>query len=232
MSDSVLERFEQPSESVNTTSLNDLEPCTRLPTSAELGALLSLPLLDETGQIALFGDILNTSDKPDGTTVIVLFIRHFWCPLDQDYVQEVRDLLQRLSNGKEELPEVIIVSNGSSTLISKYQEIFDLPGEKGSELKVRMYTDPTCQTYSVLGCIDTGEAFRSHSYIKHTSVIGGIATVILRAINHKMPLWEKGGAIKQLGGEFVCGLKVDCMYAHRMQNTHDHTSFGDVLKIA
>ncbi|KAE9405156.1 hypothetical protein BT96DRAFT_359265 [Gymnopus androsaceus JB14] len=62
-----------------------------------------------------------------------------------------------------------------------------------------------------------------------------------------MPVWEKGGAIRQLGGEVIfrvmqdrgpddptrgCNLKVSCTYAHRMQNTQDHIPFGEVLKIA
>ncbi|KAH7877268.1 uncharacterized protein C8R40DRAFT_68799 [Lentinula edodes] len=351
-----------------------------LPTTSELRTLLALPLLDEHGQEVMFGDILNdpaavNSDK----AVIVLFIRHFWCPLDQDYVQEVGDILRRLSKdkdgwqlatsdgelrigeegnkaGKKAIPEVIIISNGSHALIAKYKEIFDLEAEKGSNLKVKMYTDPTCRTYGILGMENVGEAcigvvstpstlkhsstissppdsltsrrgrggitpykydaevplaridYRtpprkniqassppsasanidsrscpdspspsamlsvletsepasarsvsplsinsthvstSRSYVKHTSVIGGIATVVLRAIKVGMPVWEKGGAIKQLGGELVFRvmkeqsydqetgrdpeMQVACVFAHRMRNTQDHTPFGDVLKIA
>ncbi|KAJ4494766.1 hypothetical protein C8J55DRAFT_104846 [Lentinula edodes] len=358
-----------------------------LPTPSELQTLLALPLLDEHGQEAKFGDILNdpaavNNDK----AVIVLFIRHFWCPLDQDYVQEVGDILRRLSKdkdgwqlatsngelrigdeegneaGKKAIPEVIIISNGSPALIAKYKEIFDLEGEKGSNLKVKMYTDPTCRTYGVLGMENVGEAcisvvsttstpippalkhsstissppdsltsrrgrggitpyrydtevplaridYRkapptenikgspppsasanidsrscpdppspsamlsaletsepalarsvsplsinsthasaSRSYVKHTSVIGGIATVVVRAIRVGMPVWEKGGAIKQLGGELVFRvmkerlydqetgrdpeMQVACVFAHRMRDTQDHTPFGDVLKIA
>ncbi|KAJ3861724.1 hypothetical protein EV359DRAFT_46610, partial [Lentinula novae-zelandiae] len=210
-----------------------------LPSTSELQALLALPLLDEHGQEAIFGDILNdpaavNSDK----AVIVLFIRHFWCPLDQDYVQEVGDILRNKA-GKKAIPEVIIISNGSPALIAKYKEIFDLEAEKGSNLKVKMYTDPTCRTYGVLGLENVGEATHvstSRSYVKHTSVIGGIATVVLRAIKVGMPVWEKGGAIKQLGGEFVTGrnpeMQVACVFAHRMRDTQDHTPFGDVLKIA
>ncbi|KAJ3881074.1 hypothetical protein F5051DRAFT_322612, partial [Lentinula edodes] len=214
-----------------------------LPTSSELQTLLALPLLDEHGQEAKFGDILNdpaavNSDR----AVIVLFIRHFWCPLDQDYVQEVGDIL-RNEAGKKAIPEVIIVSNGSPALIATYKEIFDLEGEKGSNLKVKMYTDPTCRAYgpalarsvSPLS-INSTHASASRSYVKHTSVIGGIATVVLRAIRVGMPVWEKGGAIKQLGGELVTGrdpeMQVACVFAHRMRDTQDHTPFGDVLKIA
>ncbi|KAJ4477322.1 hypothetical protein J3R30DRAFT_3290854, partial [Lentinula aciculospora] len=213
---------------------------TRLPTTSELGTLLALPLLDENGRKVAFGDVLNTSEEHSGKTVIVLFIRHFWCPLDQDYVQEVGDILRRLSEEKggwQLATKVVIISNGSPALIAKYKEIFDLEGKKGSNLKIKMYTDPTCQTYSLLGMENVGEASThgsvSRSYVKHTSAIGGMAAVVLRAIKVGMPVWERGGAIKQLGGELVDSeMHVACMFAHRMRDTQDHTPFGDVLKIA
>ncbi|KAJ3995771.1 hypothetical protein F5050DRAFT_1572894, partial [Lentinula boryana] len=210
----------------------------QVPTVSELETLLTLPLLDEHGQKIDFGDILNAPAKDSGKTVIVLFIRHFWCPLDQDYVQEVVDILRRLSedDGKKAIPEVVIISNGSPALIAKYKEIFDLAGKKGSNLKVKLYTDPTCRTYRILGMENVGEACitSTHespykSYVKHTSTIGGIASVVLRAIKVGMPIWEKGGAIKQLGGELDTGMQVACAFAHRMSDTQDHTPFGDVL---
>ncbi|KAJ3797680.1 hypothetical protein GGU11DRAFT_683178, partial [Lentinula aff. detonsa] len=207
----------------------------QVPTASELETLLTLPLLDEHGQKIEFGDILNAPAKDSDKTVIVLFIRHFWCPLDQDYVQEVVDILRRLSeddDGWQLATKVVIISNGSSALIAKYKEIFDLAGKKGSNLKVKLYTDPTCRTYRILGMENVGEACISSpykSYVKHTSTIGGIASVVLRAIKVGMPVWEKGGAIKQLGGELDTGIQVACAFAHRMSDTQDHTPFGDVL---
>ncbi|KIK62923.1 hypothetical protein GYMLUDRAFT_470850 [Collybiopsis luxurians FD-317 M1] len=381
-SDSGISTFDR--ESIRCASpigtLGDCEPTSSiqlLPSASELDILLSLPLLDESGQKIAFGDVLNIPGVESGKTVIVLFLRHFWCPFDQDYVQEVGDLLRRLAEdrgkwqlstevgklrigkgkGQKELPDVVIVSNGSSSLISKYKEIFDLGGDK---LRIRMYTDPACDTYGVLGmgnlgeaCVNDGSTSRPsspfppslkqsstpsppgspssrrgvssskyeagiplvrtdhrtpprpdtkghrksnslgpnsasllpsagatsmlrprsrspspanrssmestplsrsvspapstsgteghRSYIKHASVIGGIASVVKRAIKVGMPVWEKSGAIRQLGGELVfrvvkdsksLDLQVECAYAHRMQNAQDHTPFGEVLKIS
>ncbi|KAF5391516.1 hypothetical protein D9757_002455 [Collybiopsis confluens] len=351
-------RSASPFEDVITSSI-------RLPSTSELEALVCLPLFDENGQKIAFGDALSIPGVENGKTVIVIFLRHFWCPLDQDYVQEMGDLLRHLSEdvggwnlateagelrigkGKDQkkLPDVVMISNGSPALISKYKQIFDLDGEK---LNVWMYTDPTCAVYGVLGMEDMKEACvsensisppsrtqspvpsnvtdssrlgesgpslqyeagvplvridhrtppkqnpnRAHrkakslalsasllpssrsrspspanrlpteaapmsrsispasssgtrdqrTYVKHASVIGGIASVVMRAVKVGLPVWEKGGAIRQLGGEVVFrvakddktsnpALQVECLYAHRMQNTRDHTSFSDVLKIA
>lgn len=41
-------------------------------------------------------------------------------------------------------------------------------------------------------------------YVKH-GLMGGIAMVVVRALKVCMPIWEKGGDIDQLGGEFVFG---------------------------
>jgi hypothetical protein len=35
--------------------------------------------------------------------------------------------------------------------------------------------------------------------------MGGLAMVVMRAFKVGMPVWEKGGDINQLGGEFVFG---------------------------
>lgn len=41
-------------------------------------------------------------------------------------------------------------------------------------------------------------------YVKH-GIIGGIAMVVRNALRVGMPVWEKGGDVAQLGGEFVLG---------------------------
>lgn len=41
-------------------------------------------------------------------------------------------------------------------------------------------------------------------YVRH-GPMGGIAMVFKNALRVGMPVWEKGGDITQLGGEFVLG---------------------------
>ncbi|KAJ3714130.1 hypothetical protein C8R42DRAFT_726627 [Lentinula raphanica] len=371
VSDSLVDAPMHTASQIHLGQARDTSANLELPTTAELETLLIASLLDENGQKIAFGDILSAAATTSEKTVIVLFLRHFWCPLDQDYVQELVDILRRLvggggewklattegdlrlgsEEGKKAIPQVILVSNGSPALITKYKEIFDIAGKNGPRLKISMFTDPSCRTYRMLGmensgeaCVDinptqippstrfpstprgssnsptsrtdrNGSSFSQHdagtplprtdhrtpprghrkshslaqstiplletnadagtyslssdayepnvtrptsphspsstpgspsrSYIKHASAVGGIATVVMRAIKVGMPVWEKGGVIKQLGGELVFRVKkersldatnsnvnVACMYAHRMSHSQDHTPFEDVLKMA
>ena len=116
--------------------------------------------------------------------------------------------------------KLVIISNGSHAMISKYKQIFRMPFE--------MYTDPTLAVYDTLGmargrdgdypaCLpapkappqepagtDKPKKVRNGGYVKH-GTMGGIVMVLVRAIKVGMPLWEKGGDVAQLGGEFVFG---------------------------
>ncbi|KAL0954920.1 hypothetical protein HGRIS_003852 [Hohenbuehelia grisea] len=80
------------------------------------------------------------------------------------------------------------------------------------------------------GAGDARKARRS-GYVRH-SLVGGIATVVYRALKVGMPILENGGDAAQLGGEFVFGPGNVCTYAHRMQNTRDHAPVTEVLMAA
>jgi hypothetical protein len=71
-----------------------------------------------------------------------------------------------------------------------------------------VYTDPTHLLFKTLGMIcrtlDPGPESTKGAYVKH-GIISGIAMVVANAIKTKMPVWEQGGDIEQLGGEFVLG---------------------------
>ncbi len=51
---------------------------------------------------------------------------------------------------------------------------------------------------------DSRRAEERGDYVRH-GVITGYVRVIARAIKHGMPIWERGGDVAQLGGEFVLG---------------------------
>ncbi|KAJ2924628.1 hypothetical protein H1R20_g12463, partial [Candolleomyces eurysporus] len=69
------------------------------------------------------------------------------------------------------------------------------------------------------------------SYVKH-GLMGGIGMVVMRALKAGMPIWENGGDIAQLGGEFVLGPGMTCVFAHRMQHPKGHAPVLEVLKAA
>ena len=120
---------------------------------------------------------------------------------------------------------LVVISSGAHGMIAKYRQIFGLP--------FKVYTDPTLALYRALGMSRHGDikhhTHHTHNrhgtseggsndvtseknsdirkdggYVKH-SLMSGIAMVVMRALKVCMPLWEKGGDINQLGGEFILG---------------------------
>lgn len=81
-----------------------------------------------------------------------------------------------------------------------YRRIFRTPFD--------LYVDPTLQVYHALGMtlrtMDGGPESERGQYIKH-GLVGGITMVVGNAVKVGMPVWEDGGDIAQLGGEFVLG---------------------------
>ena len=230
------------------------------PTPAQLVHAASLPLYAENGSKISFGALFAKQKT------VVVFIRHFWCPLCQDYMTVVSDLVrpemlvghddaeddevvwkaegrgasskdkeraERKRKAADDRIGFVVISNGSHGMIPKYRQMFNLPFD--------MYTDPSLALYKALGMARDGDAQREHDakyhqhrseakekgkererhfrkradsssnqsgtergYVRH-GLMGGIAMVVLRAIKVGMPVWEKGGDIGQLGGEFVLG---------------------------
>ncbi|KAF7321729.1 Peptidase A1 domain-containing protein [Mycena kentingensis (nom. inval.)] len=186
----------------------------RLPTLLDLEQVAALAVISETGVRVPFGALFRDQKT------IVCFIRHFWCPLCQDYM---------FSISRNVSPEVlaahgvdlVIVSNGSHEMIRAYRKIFKTP--------FAVYTDPTHRVYNALGMtLQTLEKGHKGSYVKH-GTLSGIGMVVKNAAKVGMPVWRNGGEISQLGGEFVLGPGLRCDWAHRMRYTRDHVSILDVI---
>ena len=71
-----------------------------------------------------------------------------------------------------------------------------------------LYTDPGNRVYHALGMTrrstDPGPEHERGAYVRH-GTLGGIAMVVRNALRVGMPVWERGGDQRQLGGEFVLG---------------------------
>ncbi|KAK0205037.1 hypothetical protein DFS33DRAFT_1382934 [Desarmillaria ectypa] len=191
-----------------------------LPTPTQLARAAEKPLVASSGLRVPFGTVFARK------RVIVIFIRHFWCPLCQDYMHSLASLAPRNA-------DIIIISNGSHALIDKYRQIFGL--------RFQMYVDPELEVYRALGMGTIGNSSslsksrarreKVNSYVKR-GALGGIAMVVFRALKVGMPMWEKGGESAQLGGEFVLGPGMTCTWAHRMQTREGHVPVADVLEAA
>jgi AhpC/TSA antioxidant enzyme len=216
-----------------------------LPSLLQLNYAACLPITGENGERITFGSLFKSQ------RTIVIFIRHFWCPLCQDYMSSVNSFIRPemvcstcdSESGDYHHPSheetirgtdhnnagtrirFVVISNGAPGMIVKYRQIFGL--------SFKMYTDPSLAVYQALGMGRDGgikhhnQQIHKHSslsvsnssgvmseensdinkpggYVKH-SLMGGIAMVVVRALKVGMPVWEKGGDIGQLGGEFVFG---------------------------
>ncbi|KAI8980037.1 hypothetical protein BD414DRAFT_550640 [Trametes punicea] len=207
-------------------------------TRDQVARAASLYVIAQNGIRVQFGELFKERKT------IAIFIRHFWCPMGQDYMYSISrnvdyEALKRAGF------DFVIIGNGSPGMIKSYRHIFRSP--------IPMYTDPTLRLYAALGMTlrtnNPGPDSEKGEYIRH-GVIGGIAMVVRNALRVCMPVWEKGGDGAQLGGEFVLGpgqvtgicivvsyadlspVSLNCSFAHRMTTTRSHAHILDVLMAA
>ncbi|KAG8954133.1 hypothetical protein FRC04_000353 [Tulasnella sp. 424] len=178
-----------------------------------------IPIWDKDGHKVTFGKLFE-----DQVTIVV-FIRHFWCPMCQDYMKSIAKDLEpgRLAQARVKL---IVIGCGDPGMIRSYNDkIVKSPFE--------MYTDPKLLLFTALGMTlkttDGGSEEHKGNYVKHGTLRGTLA-VIGRALFSMSPgvMVKKGGDVKQLGGEFVLGPGLRCRFAHRMTTTRNHAPIRDV----
>ncbi|KAF7315440.1 Peptidase A1 domain-containing protein [Mycena indigotica] len=195
----------------------DLFSQTRLPTERELAEVAELTVISETGVGIPFGSLWRNQ------RTIVCFIRHFWCPLCQDYMFSIsRNVPPEILRSAG--VELVIISNGSFEMIKAYRQIF--------KTAYHVFTDPTHQVYNALGMtLQTLEKGPKSSYVRH-GTLSGIGMVVANAVKVGMPVWKAGGEISQLGGEFILGPGLTCSWAHRMKYTRNHAPILKVIEAA
>ncbi|GAB1521634.1 hypothetical protein RhiTH_004731 [Rhizoctonia solani] len=189
-----------------------------LPDEDQLRLASEMYVYDENSRPVRFGDIFM------GQKTAICFIRHFWCPLCQDYMSSIVHLTEP-SLVKKAGVKLVIIGNGSPSMLKSYKtDIFKCPYE--------MYTDPDRALYNALGMTlrtnDGGSDEEKGSYVKHGTFTGTML-VLKRAM--KMPL-ANAGDIKQLGGEFILGPGLNCSFASRMHTTRSHIPIRNLLQAA
>ncbi|KAK7033453.1 hypothetical protein R3P38DRAFT_2700885 [Favolaschia claudopus] len=185
---------------------------------------------------------------------IVVFLRHFWCPLCQDYVTA-------LAKGVHDALHLLIVAPGPHTLAARYLASFgfDSTLDKGVA-SVRLFVDP-CPAEGVYAALGMGwmtateEFHHEHGHDDHVDdphaapetyvthgTVSGIGAVALRTLRAGLvpAVWERGGDVRLLGGEFVFETSsvpeltssLRCIYAHRMQTPRGHASVARIFSAA
>ncbi|KAJ4468654.1 hypothetical protein C8J55DRAFT_403192, partial [Lentinula edodes] len=162
---------------------------------------------------------------------IVCFIRHFLCPMCQDYMYSIGRNIDSKALERAGL-RLVIVGNGGWQMIKSYRRIFKLP--------YAVYTDPSATLYTALGMtlrtLDPGPKMpstRPDTYVRHKSLLSGVSLVLRNAVKARMPIWRYMGDKALLGGEFVFdkvpGKDISCVWAHRMRYTTAHEEIKSVV---
>ncbi|WVQ99210.1 hypothetical protein IAU59_006342 [Kwoniella sp. CBS 9459] len=186
----------------------------RAPTPKMLFEASLLEVVDEHGQRRMFGDLVRNR------RTIVIFIRHWFCPLCAQYMNAI--LAEVSPDALEEAGvDLVIIGNGSDKMLNGYRN-------KAFRCPFKMYTDPTLALYRALGLTrqtgDSGLDEDKGDYLVQSAMESTIQTV-KRAT--KMPL-RNPGHFTQLGGEFIFDGTLNVMYTHRMTNTRSHAPIRDI----
>jgi hypothetical protein len=137
--------------------------------------------------------------------------------------------LSDVDSEKVEQVQLVVISNGAHAFLPKYRQLFDMPFSMYTDPSLALYlalgmgrdggrkvpsVAPSSARRSIHGHgrrteetivkNDEKEVVLDGGYVQH-GLVGGIAMVVRRALKAAMPVWEKGGDIAQLGGEFVFG---------------------------
>ncbi|KAL4886001.1 AhpC/TSA antioxidant enzyme-domain-containing protein [Aspergillus karnatakaensis] len=194
-----------------------------IPDASDLRDAYNLELRSADGKPVRLGELIL--DKGDHITSIIVFVRHFFCAYDQDYVRSVchhlsESVLKTLPHTDAPI-QLIIIGCGNPSLIVPYV------AETGTAFPV--YSDPSGRLYKRLHMRRTVQnIMRPPSYTKIS--FWKSMRIAMKQMMKQGKNAFKGGKWGQNGGEWVFkGRK--CEYAHRMEHVSDHLTAEELLKI-
>ncbi|KAH8700980.1 AhpC/TSA antioxidant enzyme-domain-containing protein [Talaromyces proteolyticus] len=194
------------------------------PTDEKLCEAYHLDLQSPDGSSIKFGELV--AGKGDCITTVVIFIRHFFCAYDQDYV---RALSRHVTNTfLSNLPapagptQLIVIGCGDHSLIVPYMD------ETTDAFPI--YTDRSGTIYETLSMKRTlAGMVRPPEYTKRSYLLS-LFQALKQMFRSGPSRAFKGGSWNQNGGEWIFkGGKLQ--YVHRMTHVSDHLSAGELLKI-
>ncbi|KAK6527938.1 hypothetical protein TWF281_009199 [Arthrobotrys megalospora] len=193
----------------------------QLPSQPEWDKALSLPIVDGDGEIHSFESLIQP-DHEIGT-VLVIFVRHFFCGLCKNYIESLSPLITP-ETLKSQRTRLIIIGCGGYSMIKPYTEELKTP--------FPIYTDHSRAIFKTLGMGRTlqGPA-KKPAYVKTTVVEMGLKAFkhVMRSAIHGGALWEAGD-MSQVGGEwFIRNGKLE--WGHRMPDTAGHMSAEEIWDV-
>lgn len=152
-----------------------------IPNEEVISNICNFPVLSFDCKSSTFSELVAARDGV--LNVIVIFIRHFFCSCDQDYVRSVAlyltpTVLSTLPIGPSRL---IIIGCGDPSRILPYT------AETSCELPI--FTDPTGRIYERLQMKKSLISSRRPSYVKQS-----LFSLVIRSV--KQMVWSGYGAFK------------------------------------
>ncbi|EIW60261.1 uncharacterized protein TRAVEDRAFT_120108 [Trametes versicolor FP-101664 SS1] len=192
---------------------------TAIPATDVLAKAAALNVFDQSGKEVSFGSLIQ-----DQKTVVV-FIRHFFCGVCQQYVTQLASVRKEAFD--EASVRLIVIGCGDWKLIKNYCET--------AGFTYAMYADPSRALYHTFGLVEsldrTPAGQPKRSYVGKSFIAGVLKSIWDGPLKNPQNI-GKNGNISQLGGDFVFGPGETCSYASRMKHTEDHVEVADLMKEA
>ncbi|KAK6520471.1 hypothetical protein TWF506_000725 [Arthrobotrys conoides] len=193
----------------------------QLPSQSEWDKALSLPIVDGDGEMHSFESLIQTDHEID--TVLVIFVRHFFCGLCKNYIESLSPLITPESL-KSQRARLIIIGCGGYSMIKPYAEELKTP--------FPIYTDHSRAIFKTFGMGRTlqGPA-KKPAYVKTTVVEMGLKAFkhVMKSAMHGGALWEAGD-MSQVGGEWLIR-NGRLEWGHRMPDTAGHMSAEEIWDV-
>ncbi|GAA5989955.1 hypothetical protein JCM10908_002395 [Rhodotorula pacifica] len=210
-----------------------------MPTEEGMAKALECEIANEAGETIKFGDMLKERNHDK---VVVIFLRHAWCGMCQQYVEALNraslnlvsitgnmfaDLGGRTTSRIAPL-DVVLINSSNPALIGPYRERHHTP--------FPLYSDRSRKLYKALGMTrktwDMGKDAEKGSYIVKSQMQNVTSSISAGVSLRKYP-----GSQTQLGGEFVFSHDRDtdsfkCLFVSRMHTTRAHAEIRDVFAAA
>ncbi|KAL3477668.1 AhpC/TSA antioxidant enzyme-domain-containing protein [Aspergillus californicus] len=193
-----------------------------IPSPEDLRDAFELELQASDGHPVRLGELVL--DKGDHVTTIIVFVRHFFCAYDQDYVRTISEhLSESILRTRPNLSgpcQLLIIGCGHPSMIIPYV------GETASVFPV--YSDPDGKMYEKLNMHRTTANITNPPSYTRKSFLRGLGITFKQ-------MWQnglrglRGGPWDQNGGEWIFrGGK--CVFVHRMEHVSDHLSAQELLE--
>lgn len=171
-------------------------------------------------------------DEKKSERILVVFIRHFFCGLCQEYLRRLaEDSAFNQANLTKLNTKIVIIGCGAPSLINSYRSGINIPTTWS------MYADPTLQLYDALKMRRSYSLGDHPEYIQQSTLknmLGSVAQAIRRLSEGDV---FSAGDWNVQGGEFLFEYdplntrKWDIVWNHRMVHSRDHTEVDQIANI-